>query len=119
MPKFTDEWDRTDLIEVLEVLPDEEEHGTAFVVESDRQGLRLWLDHYEPRADIELSVEGCEQPAFSIEFWFDEAVPSRDRVGEYVAFYGARMELLSEPAFQLCVRVDPHIRVSIGDVRPE
>ena len=114
-------WDETDVITVLEVMPEEEADGIWHKYTVKRLGIELVVTIYQYDGDvlIELKSEAAEKPLFSMRIVDCPAVVRKlDSTGEYLEFaaskcFGSRYDGTQSIPYGVRVYVKPSISVSL------
>ncbi|WP_299377093.1 hypothetical protein [uncultured Kiloniella sp.] len=114
-------WDETDVLTVLEAIPDVEPYGIyhKFSVHKDRIELRLCIFQFDGDVSIELFGDDIEDPVFSMKLVDCTGVRRiQDQSGEYLEFapakcFGSRYDGISKIPFGVHIHIKPTISVSL------
>ena len=108
-------WDETELIQVLETLPNYSECGTLVTFMTANGGMRLkvTLEVHAPWVGIDLFAGESDASVFSVDCWYEQCERKEDKSAEWLDFRRCRLQSGAEPAFDLRAAVQPNIRVQI------
>lgn len=114
-------WDETDVMTVLEVLPETEEHGIShhFVVQKDRLTLDILISQYDGDVRFMLFSDGVEHPTFHMTLMDCPAIRRfKDTHKEYLEFataqaFGDRYDGESHIPVGVRVAIKPHISIHL------
>nr|WP_086940887.1 Ypar14, super integron cassette [Thaumasiovibrio occultus] len=116
-------WDETDVLAVLEVLPEEDPHHIYHRYCVEKAGLRLIITVWQYDGDVEFELvdrtETRASPAFKMKLVDCQGVQRRvDASGEYLEFapsacFGGRYTPHTSIAYGVRVAVKPNIAISL------
>ncbi|MCL6414072.1 hypothetical protein MIB92_00280 [Aestuariirhabdus sp. Z084] len=114
-------WDETDVLAVLEVVPEVEPDGIWHVYSVEKNGVELRISIYQYDGDVrfELFNAESESPMFSMQLLDCSGVRwKNDPAGEYLEFapakcFGSRYDGESPIPYGVRVYVKPTINVSL------
>lgn len=114
-------WDETDVLTVLETIPEIEEDGIwhYYSVQKNSLELKIYIYQYDGDIKFELSSDGIESPIFHMQLCDCSGVlRTLDSSGEYLDFapakcFGSRYDGISSIPFGVRVRIKPTINVSL------
>ena len=114
-------WDETDVLTVLEVIPDigQDAIWHKYSVKKDGLELRVLLYQYDGDVQFELFREGIEKPIYSMKIIdCPGAIRKVDTTGEYLEFaeskcFGSRYDGNSSIPFGVRIYIKPSISISL------
>lgn len=117
MPELA--WNPVDFLQVLEVVPEEGEYGTAYHYDSERRGIRLQLSVYPLDRDVSIDISCGQQESPVVKLRLVDVPAARvieDKQGQYIEFAGAkafagRYDETSAPAYGFRLWVRPIMQI--------
>lgn len=114
-------WDETDLMTVLEVLPDEESNGVFHIYTVEKDGVKLVITIYQYDGEVgfELINTVNDSSMFSMQLVdCDGVLRKKDKTGEYLEFapskcFGGRYDGVESIPYGVRIYVNPSINVAL------
>ena len=114
-------WDETDVMEVLEVLPEVEDYRVwhRYVVCKEGLELDVTIHQYDGDIQFQMRAEGLERPVFSLRMIDCPGIARKsDKTGEYLEFaatrcFGSRYDGEEPIPYGVRVYIKPNISVSL------
>lgn len=118
MPDFS--WDPYDFLDILGVLPVEEEYGVAYRYEVDRRPLSLALTIWPFDGDVELAIrcEGVSEPVVHLNLLdCPGARVIAEKRGKYIEFaaaklFAGRYDNARPAPYGFRLRIEPSLQVT-------
>ena len=112
-------WNPVDFLQVLEVVPEEGEYGTAYHYDLERRGIRLQLSVFPLDRDVFIKMFCGQQEAPVVNLRLIDVPAARvvdEKLGQYIEFAGAkafagRYDETSAPAYGFRLWVVPFVQI--------